>query len=249
MVLAGYFLSRGTIQNKETGELFPPVYLDTTKWEDAYLMFYRSLGAGRTWPQFHHSLKNTRDSFDSHLNSGRVGWRKPSVNGQKIREPQNLSKRELKILEKWKNASDNELWDAVRTLVNFDIKNISPEHFDVVVGELESEKGYDATVSRTEGGKKVITSRKAERSRKSRNDALDIHGPVCMVCGFDFGQQYGPWGRDYAIVHHMSPLEGGIRKTNPLTDLAVVCGNCHAMIHRKKGITLTLEELRSKMNR
>ncbi|GHT42114.1 hypothetical protein FACS189437_09810 [Bacteroidia bacterium] len=30
--------------------------------------------------------------------------------------------------------------------------------------------------------------------------------------------------------------------------LIVVCANCHRMIHRKKGITLTLEELKQKIN-
>jgi len=48
----------------------------------------------------------------------------------------------------------------------------------------------------------------------------------------------------------MQPLyKGEIRETNPERDLAVVCANCHAMIHRRKGVTLTLNELKDKMRR
>jgi predicted HNH restriction endonuclease len=52
-------------------------------------------------------------------------------------------------------------------------------------------------------------------------------------CGFDFEAQYGSLGRGYAEVHHLKPLAGGKgpRETR-LEDLALVCANCHAMIHR-----------------
>lgn len=51
-------------------------------------------------------------------------------------------------------------------------------------------------------------------------------------CGFDFFDTYGETGRDFAHVHHLKPLSArtGPSKTG-LEDLAVVCANCHAMIH------------------
>lgn len=59
---------------------------------------------------------------------------------------------------------------------------------------------------------------------------------LCEVpnCGFDFALVYGAVGEGYAEVHHKvllseAPIEG--RKV-VLEDLAVVCSNCHAMIHR-----------------
>jgi 5-methylcytosine-specific restriction protein A len=59
---------------------------------------------------------------------------------------------------------------------------------------------------------------------------------VCEVpsCKFDFKERYGPLGEGYAQVHHLIPL----KKAPPegrkifLKDLAIVCANCHAMIHR-----------------
>lgn len=61
-------------------------------------------------------------------------------------------------------------------------------------------------------------------------------GLRCTVCHFDFEQRYGHLGRDYAEVHHAVPIsayetEGG---TTRVTDLVVVCANCHRMLHRKR---------------
>ena len=52
-------------------------------------------------------------------------------------------------------------------------------------------------------------------------------------CGFDFSQAYGALGSGYAHVHHLRPLAeyGGVAKTT-LDDLAIICANCHAMVHR-----------------
>jgi hypothetical protein len=52
-------------------------------------------------------------------------------------------------------------------------------------------------------------------------------------CGFDFKARYGKLGEGFAHVHHKRPLAeapaGGMKVS--LKDLAVVCANCHAMIH------------------
>lgn len=58
---------------------------------------------------------------------------------------------------------------------------------------------------------------------------------LCEVarCGFDFSERYGDLGKNYAQVHHLEPLsdapDTGRRTT--LDMLAVVCANCHVMIH------------------
>lgn len=102
--------------------------------------------------------------------------------------------------------------------------------------------------SRTEGGKKVVISFRTERDSGFRNEAIRIHGLKCKGCGFDFERNYGSWGKNYIEVHHMVPLgDGKKRRTNPVTDLTVVCSNCHRMIHRKRNITLTIDELKQKI--
>lgn len=85
-----------------------------------------------------------------------------------------------------------------------------------------------------------------ERNRRLRTQAVGIHGFDCMGCGFNFERFYGEYGRDFIHVHHLKPvseMEGG-QEVNPETDLSVLCPNCHAIVHRYRGHTLTLEELR-----
>lgn len=100
---------------------------------------------------------------------------------------------------------------------------------------------------RTEGKRSTSTTTRPERDPQNRLDAIRIHGLKCLVCGFDFAKEYGEWGAGYIEVHHLNPLGevGEEHEVNPKTDLAPVCANCHRMIHRRRGTTLTLDELRA----
>lgn len=106
-------------------------------------------------------------------------------------------------------------------------------------------------ISYTEGGRRVFVSRKIERNPRLRKEAIRIHGCLCKACGFNYGAVYGEWGEGYIEVHHLIPLGGSKvkeRETNPATDLVVLCANCHRMVHRRRGIVLTLDELKRKIN-
>jgi len=52
-------------------------------------------------------------------------------------------------------------------------------------------------------------------------------------CGFDFKARHGKLGEGFAHVHHRTPLADAPadRRKVALKELAVVCANCHAMIH------------------
>jgi 5-methylcytosine-specific restriction protein A len=84
----------------------------------------------------------------------------------------------------------------------------------------------------------------ALREKKIRQ-ALPLGGGrlICEVprCGFDFEAVYGELGKHFAHVHHRKQLKSGERVTKP-GDLAIVCANCHAMIHRH-GECRQIEEL------
>ena len=89
-----------------------------------------------------------------------------------------------------------------------------------------------------------------ERNRKlvetKRKQVLKKLGKLeCEVCGFNFGITYGIRGEGFIECHHTKPVatlsEG--HKTH-INDLALVCANCHRMIHRKK-LWLTVEEMRA----
>nr|WP_244996061.1 HNH endonuclease [Eubacterium callanderi] len=67
-----------------------------------------------------------------------------------------------------------------------------------------------------------------------------------MICGFDFEEKYGEYGKDFIEVHHIKPLSNMKNEEviNPETDLVCVCPNCHRMIHRKRDSVLSIEELK-----
>lgn len=75
--------------------------------------------------------------------------------------------------------------------------------------------------------------RAAKIAEALRRDAGHL---ICEVpgCGFDFWLRYGDLGRAYAQVHHVRPLAslGSAGERTHVRDLAIVCANCHAMIHR-----------------
>lgn len=97
-----------------------------------------------------------------------------------------------------------------------------------------------------EGAKKRVVVNRYERSLVARKKCIDKHGCKCSVCGFDFGRVYGKHGSGFIHVHHLKELSKIDKeyKVNPERDMRPVCPNCHAMIHRTQGRTLTIEELK-----
>ena len=67
---------------------------------------------------------------------------------------------------------------------------------------------------------------------------------LCEACEFDFNMKYGELGYKYIECHHKTPLSNftGNSKTT-IDDLAMVCSNCHRMLHRSID-TLSVESLR-----
>ena len=88
--------------------------------------------------------------------------------------------------------------------------------------------------------------RDARLVRKVKDSALAQRGTLaCEICGFDFGRAYGPRGEGCIECHHVRPLsEIGRRQVSRLRDLAIVCANCHRVIHRTRP-WLQVEELRT----
>jgi hypothetical protein len=84
-----------------------------------------------------------------------------------------------------------------------------------------------------------------ERNPKLRALAIAIHGTTCVGCGFNFAKAYGPHGLSYIEVHHLVPVSRMTQPSsvNPKTDMAVLCSNCHRMVHRKQDAPLSIAEL------
>ena len=121
----------------------------------------------------------------------------------------------------------------------------SPGDFLLVRGERPATPAVEAPdleLSGFEGQLKIAFVdhrwREAKMRRAKIASAKKSNGGklICEVpnCGFDFVERYGRLGTDYAQVHHLLPLSKSPKKGRKfkLTDLAIVCANCHAMIHR-----------------
>ncbi|WP_374629227.1 HNH endonuclease [Pannonibacter indicus] len=107
MILVGYFLSRCT--DFSDGKVpRPPTSLGVDSWNGAYDLFFDALSDGRSQQQFRHTLRNTRDIFDSLFDNGRKGW----SDGQK--RGSELSERDRAVHEQWIRNSDEDLFRKVR---------------------------------------------------------------------------------------------------------------------------------------
>lgn len=84
------------------------------------------------------------------------------------------------------------------------------------------------------------------RTEKLKDLARRGLRPACEVCSFDFGRTYGPLGEGYIEVHHRLPLHASGPTLSKISDLALLCANCHRMIHRSKA-WLTPEQLVERM--
>lgn len=97
-----------------------------------------------------------------------------------------------------------------------------------------------------EGEKKTKFVAFYERDARLRRQAIAIHGSSCIACGFNFKDFYGDYASGFIHVHHVVPVSdfGGSRLVNPETDLVPLCANCHSVVHRKKNMTLSVEDLK-----
>jgi len=117
-----------------------------------------------------------------------------------------------------------------------------------VVDDIEAELSEEDTYYK-DGAIKEYYGKRYERNPENRRKAIEFHGLNCAVCGFNFEEFYGAWGKDFIEVHHLNPLSTIQTevKIDPKKDLAPVCSNCHRMLHRKKDNVLSISELRQKL--
>lgn len=112
------------------------------------------------------------------------------------------------------------------------------------IGDAEGQKLIQ------EGKIQYFFGKRYERIPENRRRAIEIHGSICSICGFDFEKIYGERGRGFIEIHHIKPLNlfSTEEYVNPETDLFPVCANCHRMIHRRSDSILTIEEMKKIIN-
>lgn len=94
-----------------------------------------------------------------------------------------------------------------------------------------------------------IRERNSDIVQRKKEKVLQQTGCLaCEVCSFDFTARYGELGKGFIECHHTLPLSAlKPGATTKLSDLALVCANCHRMLHR--GLRwLSVAELRASLS-
>ncbi len=66
---------------------------------------------------------------------------------------------------------------------------------------------------------------------------------ACEACDVDFGERYGDRGEGFIECHHTKPLAVSGETITRVGDLALLCSNCHRMVHLRSPM-LTIGELK-----
>ncbi len=150
-------------------------------------------------------------------------------------------------IEKYFNDGIGRLIKLPPVGITMTIKQTGKRTADVAIDEYDLE-GMKQLSRRafTEARRQMKVHRRVETARSSalitaaKRLFKTLHKRLyCEVCGFDFQQKYGERGTDYIEAHHKIPismLTGSVKLT--VEDIAIVCSNCHRMLHRQPWITL-----------
>ena len=115
------------------------------------------------------------------------------------------------------------------------------------INEIENS---DPNTSVAEGELKLVSHLVRERNQKiigeKKTDAITNGNLKCEVCSFSFIETFDI---EFIECHHITPIStSGVTETT-LNDLALVCANCHRMLHTKfDGQYLTINDLRNRIN-
>ncbi|RLP11032.1 HNH endonuclease [Propionibacterium australiense] len=190
-----------------------------------------------------HPLEQPDDSFRSrasvHLKLENLRTCHPSYQGA----PTHASRLDSEVVEKF-------IIDSAGMATHAQMIRNAIVNETVRPDEISAIQTHDPEMTVREGSIVAVLQQRRERDPRIRNHKIkqtrEQRGSIsCEVCGFDFEEFYGDLGSGYVEVHHRQPLHVSGTTTTRLTDLALVCSNCHRMIHR--GYPLLPEELANRV--
>ena len=146
--------------------------------------------------------------------------------------------KDYQIGDIFKYLKDNRL-NIEKKILPLDLARVSDalEELSKISYEIHNFSLYSSEAK--EGSSKKAFHFYRERNKKIINLKKQLfiqqHGGLyCEACGFDFFSKYGERGKNYAEVHHNIPIsDPAFTGKTRLSDLSVLCSNCHRMIHRK----------------
>lgn len=84
--------------------------------------------------------------------------------------------------------------------------------------------------------------------KEKKHRVYQLFGKLaCEACIFEFEECYGDIGKGYIECHHLTPLDNfKLASKTRLDDLALVCSNCHRMLHRSVDY-LSIDDLKMRI--
>lgn len=125
--------------------------------------------------------------------------------------------------------------------LRWDLTNMVELYEALVQGETNSEvsnttvEGDEPPKMAYEDATRFRMHKRIERNASLAKAVKKHHGYSCQVCNTNFEARYGEIGKEYIEAHHLKPLaslKGKKVAMDPAMDFAVLCANCHRMIHR-----------------
>jgi 5-methylcytosine-specific restriction enzyme A len=150
------------------------------------------------------------------------------------------------------NKIEEELWNQFtsnREGCFLLAKSIVSNAHSIVTRQVEPNGEEDIEADAEEGRTLTRVHHFRERNRKiveeKKRQVFKAKGSLqCTVCLIDFGEAYGQRGYGFIECHHTKPvsqLEPGAKTR--LSDLELLCANCHRMVHAKRP-WLSIDELK-----
>ena len=132
--------------------------------------------------------------------------------------------------------------NAIRQAVTLPSTEYAPDVDDEGIIEAEEGRLLTRLHRRRERSRKLVEQRKLKAIR-------EIGRLRCDACSFDFEERYGPRGKGFIEAHHTKPVETLVEGSKTkLDDLALLCANCHRMVHATRP-WLTISQLRELIRR
>lgn len=129
--------------------------------------------------------------------------------------------------------NDATLWTDLDQLINQYLLLVDKDTLPAGSVEREDdEEQYEDT-------RRIRTHKRIERNQRLSKKVKKLKGYTCEACGFSFKDHYNTIGDEFIEAHHLTPLselDGKKIKLDPEKDFAVLCANCHRMIHRTKEV-------------
>ncbi|WP_308638983.1 HNH endonuclease [Paenibacillus silvisoli] len=215
---------------------------------DYILSFIGGIGSSATFVGAYEV--GPRDDFDKNKYKDKIpagfpideAFTKESYNHYELKKIDFLNSKKDKLVVDWVICNQWDLW-----LGKNDKEIISLEGGYLEIQMDDEEEGYSE-------GKEfyrshIMRERKPEVIKRAKERFIKKHGKLfCEVCGFDFYGVYGERGKDYIEGHHkklVSQMKEGDK--TKASDIAMLCSNCHRMIHRKP--IVSVEELAQVINK